>query len=262
MHIFILKRKFISFFILLLLFLILFFSFLSSSPDIFTSSDVEVSMQEKINQLTKNDEKIAYLTFDDGPTLAATGKILDILKEENIKASFFVIGKYVKKHPELVKRAYQEGHYIANHGYNHNNQKLYASVNHFVTEVQDTDKEIANALGLSYYSSYVFRFPNGYKSPIYKSQKKKSAEALAKMNYVYVDWNCLNKDSEKKVSPYQLISNLKSSSKNKGTLIILMHDTHDVNDSSSVLKESIDYLKSKGYEFHNFYDFFHPESDS
>ena len=95
-------------------------------------------------------------------------------------------------------------------------------------------------------------------SPIYKTQKKKSAEALNKMGYIYVDWNSLNKDSEKKISNQQLISNLKKSSKNKGTLIILMHDTCDVNDTPAVLKESINYLKNQGYTFHNFYDFFDP----
>ena len=75
----------------------------------------------KIQNLTNQKEKIAYLTFDDGPTLKSTSKILDILNEENVKASFFVIGKHVKEHPELVKRAYDEGHYIANHSYSHNN---------------------------------------------------------------------------------------------------------------------------------------------
>ena len=68
---------------------------------------------------------IAYLTFDDGPTPVVTPKILDILKEENIKATFFVLGKSVDAHPEIVKRTYEEGHYIANHGYSHNNSILY-----------------------------------------------------------------------------------------------------------------------------------------
>ena len=63
-----------------------------------------------------NKKKVVYLTFDDGPTTSVTPKILDILKSENVKASFFVIGKSVDVHPEIVKRAYDEGHYIANHG--------------------------------------------------------------------------------------------------------------------------------------------------
>ena len=95
----------------------------------------------------------------------------------------------------------------------------------------------------------------GYMSHIYTSQKKEALKVLSSLNYVYVDWNCLNKDSERKYSDYQLINNLKNTSKNKGTLIILMHDTADVNKTYNILKESISYLKSEGYEFRNFYDF-------
>lgn len=92
-------------------------------------------------------------------------------------------------------------------------------------------------------------------SNIYTSEKKKALNVLSDLNYVYVDWNCLNKDSEKKVSNAQLLNNLKKSSKNKGTLIVLMHDTADVNKTYNILKDSISYLKSQGYEFRNFYDF-------
>lgn len=92
-------------------------------------------------------------------------------------------------------------------------------------------------------------------SNMYTSEKKKSLNILSDLDYVYVDWNCLNKDSEKKVSNAQLLNNLKKSAKNKGTLIILMHDTADVNKTYNILKDSISYLKSQGYEFRNFYDF-------
>ncbi len=218
------------------------------------NSIIEEPMKEKIATLTKEEEKTAYLTFDDGPTLKATGKILDILKEENIKSTFFVVGKHVKEHPELVKRAYSEGHYIANHGYNHDNKKLYRSSEDFISEVKNTDIEIGKAVGIENYCSHVFRFPNGYMSPNYKSKKKEASKLLSDMNYTYIDWNCLNNDSVKKYSNSQLLKNLKKSSKNKGTLVVLMHDTSDVNDTPSILKDSIHYLKEQGYTFKNFYD--------
>lgn len=262
MRIFVLKRvHFISVLGISFLFVLLFsvFSFCNGYPIFAVSlthdSIIADDLQDKISALTKNEEKIAYLTFDDGPTLRATPRVLDILKEKDVKASFFVIGKYVKNHPELVKRAYDEGHFIANHGYDHNNKKLYQSEESFINEVSSTDKEIANALGLDDYCSHVFRFPNGFMSSNYHSKKVAYAKLLKDMGYVYIDWNCLNKDSEKKISNYQLINNLKKTSKNKGTLVILMHDTNDVNDTPSVLKESISYLKEQGYEFRNFYDF-------
>ena len=84
-------------------------------------------------------KKKAYLTFDDGPTAKATAKILDVLKKKDVKATFFVVGKHVKEHPELVKREYDEGHYIANHGYNHNNKLLYKNIESFENEIVSTD---------------------------------------------------------------------------------------------------------------------------
>lgn len=93
-------------------------------------------------------------------------------------------------------------------------------------------------------------------SPQYKKQKKEALLLLSSMNYTYLDWNCLNQDSIKKYSSYELLTNLKKSSKNKDTLVVLMHDTKDVSDSSYVLEDSIIYLKEQGYEFKNLYSFF------
>ena len=81
------------------------------------------------------------------------------------------------------------------------------------------------------------------------------------MNYTYIDWNCLNNDSIKKYSSNQLLNNLKKSCKNKNTLVVLMHDTKDVSNSSLVLKDSISYLRSQGYTFRNFYYFLRTKAD-
>ena len=258
MHVYLFSKKVIIFLCLIISFVVIFSLAMQESLSFATqfSKDSIISgkSQEEISKLTKSSEKIAYLTFDDGPTLRATGKILDILKEENIKATFFVIGKYVNHHPDLVKRAYDEGHFIANHGYNHNNSKLYQDKQSFLAEVKNTDAEIGNAIGITNYCSHIFRFPNGYISSNYKTKKQKAAKFLSDMGYLYVDWNCLNRDSEGKYTQYQLLQNLKKTTLNKGTLIILMHDTSDVNDTPAILKDSISYLRECGYEFHNFYD--------
>lgn len=258
MRIFIFNKKYIYILLLItFIFTVIYssiankFSFAIQLQNDFIIDDIA---KEKFNKLSKSEEKIAYLTFDDGPTTKATNKVLDILKEEDIKATFFVVGKHVKENPEIVKREYEEGHFIANHGYNHNNNKLYQNIDSFKSEIQNTDIEIGNAIGIDNYCSHIFRFPNGYMSSNYKSKKKQAVKILEELNYIYIDWNCLNKDSEKKYSNSQLLNNLKKSSKNKGTLIILMHDTNDINNTTSVLKDSINYLKSQGYEFRNFYD--------
>lgn len=241
-----------------ILVMLCFFCFMTKNSKIFAvellyHSVVEDEFQNRISNLVNGEEKIAYLTFDDGPNITVTPKILDILKEKEVKATFFVIGKYVEEHPEITKRAYEEGHYIANHGYYHNNAILYKSEESFINEIKKTDLAIGKAIGIENYCSHVFRFPNGYMSSQNKAKKKQVATLLSKMDYAYIDWNCLNNDSMKKYTKEQLLNNLKKSCKNKNTLVILMHDTKDVSNSSEVLEESIEYLKTKGYQFENFY---------
>ena len=254
MNIFIItKKKILLFSLFILLSIVGCFSF---SKNKIIETSITITSENDLQILLNSNYKIAYLTFDDGPTEKMTPKILDILDEEEIPATFFVVGKHVKEHPELVKRAYDSGHYIANHTYSHNNNKIYQSTESFINEITSTDEAISEALGIKDYCSHVFRFPEGYMTNKYKAQKEKGLVALKELDYVYVDWNCLNKDSETKFSNNQLINNLIKSSKNKTSLVVLMHDTGDVNNTNEVLKTSIEYLKNKGYEFRNFYDFF------
>lgn len=240
-----------SIFILLVLYI--YFSIFKTSNTISDTQNSSNNLYKKLIELYPN-EKIAFLTFDDGPNVSVTPKVLDILKEENIKASFFVIGKCVDANPEITKRAYDEGHYIANHGYSHNNNLLYKSSDNFLNELKKTDLAIGNAIGVPNYCSHIFRFPNGFMSPLNKAKKKEAVKLLQNIDFNYIDWNCLNNDSVKKYSSSQLLNNLIKSSKNKDVLVILMHDTKDVSNSSLVLKDSIKYLKDKGYVFKNFYD--------
>ena len=87
-----------------------------------------------------------------------------------------------------------------------------------------------------------------------KDQKKRAVQLPSEINYTYIDWNCLNNDSMRKYTKEQLLQNLKKCCENKNTLVILMHDTKDVSNSSLALEASIQYLKEKGYRFENFYN--------
>jgi len=236
MRIFLLHKKHILFFFLILVTPFL----LVKSPQI---------RQTSMNALFASSKKIAYLTFDDGPTIKVTPQILDILKEYNIKATFFLLGCNAEKHPELVQRIHQEGHSIANHGYSHNNAKLYASKEAFLEEIHKTDKIIGDILGIPNYACHIFRFPNGSTSKAYSKEKQEAVKWLKEINYDYIDWNALNKDSERKYSNQVLIKNLKESAKGKGTLVVLMHDTGDVNKTYDILADSIEFLIKEGYQF-------------
>lgn len=135
------KRVMISILIIFIMFIISYLCLNLKTQETFAvklshNSVISTEFKNKISTLTKGEEKIVYLTFDDGPNSAVTPKILDILEKYNAKATFFVIGKNVENNPEIVKRAYEEGHYIANHGYSHNNSNLYKSEESFINEIK------------------------------------------------------------------------------------------------------------------------------
>lgn len=271
MNIFIITKKHIIFLFVIVCSLVFSFSFYSifaknttsfcyentifcvSSLSNFTDSS-SFNIQEKIDSIYSSKEKVAYLTFDDGPTKVATTKVLDILKEENVKATFFVIGYRIKEFPETIKREYEEGHFIANHTYSHKNSKLYQNKDSFLNELKSTENAISEAIGTDY-TSHLFRFPNGSKGTSYSDSKKNCIQYLKELDYGYVDWNALNQDSIGHYTASQLLNNLKKSCKNKDSLVILMHDTADVSRSYLALQDSIKFLKNEGYTFKTFEEF-------
>ncbi|MCI8486600.1 MAG: polysaccharide deacetylase family protein, partial [Clostridia bacterium] len=115
---------------------------------------------DKINNIySTSEEKRVFLTFDDGPSKTVTPLILDLLKQEDIKATFFVLGNRVEQNPEILKRIFEEGHYIANHGYSHKYSNIYTSIQSVLDEYNKTEQCIKTALKNEEYNSRVFRFP-------------------------------------------------------------------------------------------------------
>ncbi len=198
--------------------------------------------------------KRVFLTFDDGPSKAVTPHILDTLKNHNIKATFFVLGNRVKLNPTLVKREYEEGHYIANHGYSHKYSKIYASSNEVLKEYNKTEQEIQKALDNKNYSSHLFRFPGGSIRGEYSKIKKQTKKELKKRQIAYLDWNALTSDAAGANTKEKIIKNLKKTVGNHDNVVILMHDAPDKILTYETLEEVIKYLQGKGYAFKNMYD--------
>lgn len=211
------------------------------------------SSKKKMKNIYYTKTKVAYLTFDDGPSKVVTPLILDLLKEQNIKATFFVLGTNVNKNPDIVKRAYLEGHYIANHGYSHNYSKIYAKPNNVLEEYNKTERAIKKAIGNNDYSSHLFRFPGGYTGGKYAKIKKEAGKILNENDISYVDWNVLTGDAEGANTKEKIIKNLKKHTKNKGNIVVLMHDASNKILTYETLNEVIDYLRDEGYTFDNFY---------
>lgn len=202
----------------------------------------------------KSETKRAFLTFDDGPSKTVTPLILDLLKKEDIKATFFVLGARVELNPDLVKREYIEGHYIANHGYSHIYSQIYTSPQTVLNEYNKTNTAVQNAIGQSTYNSHLFRFPGGKPGGKYAAIKESAADLLKSNNIAYVDWNALTGDAEGKTTPAEMLTELKETAKDRNSLVILMHDAGDKEATYQVLPSVIQYLRDEGYEFKNFYD--------
>ncbi|MCI8636622.1 MAG: polysaccharide deacetylase family protein [Clostridia bacterium] len=116
--------------------------------------------RKNIENIYHSETKRAFLTFDDGPS-TVTPTILEVLKQENVKASFFVLGSRVEAMPDTVKRIYEEGHYIANHGYSHTYSAIYSSPQAVLDEYNKCNEAVKKAIGKQEYNSHLFRFPGG-----------------------------------------------------------------------------------------------------
>ena len=205
-----------------------------------------------INNIYKSNTKRVFLTFDDGPSSAVTPDILDVLKNENIKATFFVLGTMVKSNPEIIKRERLEGHYIANHGYSHVYKKVYE--NKPLEEYKKTNDLIQKALNDNNYQSNVFRFPGGSNGGYYDDIKTKAKQILKKNGVAYLDWNALTNDSAGATTEEEMLKNLKSTSKNKNSIVVLMHDAPNKKQTAKTLPKIIKYFRDNGYTFQNLYD--------
>lgn len=227
--------------------------------------EAERKRQEKIPKLTdegKNnissiyraETKRAFLTFDDGPSVV-TPKILEILDQEKIKATFFLLGSRVEKMPEMTKTIYEKGHFIASHGYSHIYSQIYSSPEAVLNEYNQSMEIIRNTLGVPEYNSHLFRFPGGLVGGKYAEIKKQAKEILNQNEILSVDWNALNGDAEtNNLSVEFELNRLKETVENKQSVVILMHDAPAKSITAEALPNIISYLREQGYEFKNFYD--------
>lgn len=225
--------------------------------DIFADNAKEIEvMLSKWNYLREDGKKIAYLTFDDGPSLKVTPQILSILKANDVKATFFVLGSNVEKgeaEKELLKEMVKDGHAIGNHGYCHNYSILYpgrvADPTAFLNDMDRSEAVMKSVLG-DEFNTKVIRFPGGHMS--WKTSDLD--QLLEEHGYSYIDWNALNGDAEaNNRSAEQLMTRLKGSvtelGGNDDVLVVLMHDTDAKETTAQALQGTIDYLRSLGYEF-------------
>ena len=210
--------------------------------------------KQSVENIYSSDKKRAFLTFDDGPS-DVTPIILDTLKQENIKATFFVLGQRVEQKPDMVKRMYDEGHFIANHGYSHVYDSIYSSKEAVLDEFNKCNIAVQNAIGDNEYNSHLFRFPGGSIGGKYSELKLQAKDLLKQNGIESVDWNALNGDAETNdLTPEFELERLQCTVQGKNSVVILMHDSPLKKVTAESLSQLIGYLRNEGYEFNNFYD--------
>lgn len=182
-----------------------------------------------------------YLTFDDGPIPEVTPKVLEILNHYGVKATFFMVGENVDKHPEVFEQVVKAGHSVGNHTYNHlkgwsRSQSEYLAN---ITKCQETIEG---------------HMPNGYPTqalnlfrPPYGKAWLWQRRALVKQGYRLIYWDILTRDYDRHVSPERMLTQIKQEVR-RGS-IINFHDSLKSNERMlAVLPQAIEFLQSKGYE--------------
>ena len=189
-------------------------------------------------------EKVVTLTFDDGPDPSYTGPILDILKEKQVSATFFVLGESVEANSDLLRRMLKEGHEIGNHGYTHDYSQRYSQYK-TLEEIRHTDKAVYAATGIH---TYLYRPPGGYKS-------KSVTDLINRNGYEVILWSADSEDWRKpgvNRIKKNVLSNVSPGA------IVLFHDGGGTRSQTvEALGQVIDQLRANGYSFVTLSKLFH-----
>lgn len=187
-------------------------------------------------------QKNVYLTFDDGPSDSTTPRILDILKKEGVKATFFVIGCQIPTRTSTVKRIQDEGHALGLHSYSHDYREIYASEKALLEDIEKCARAVEEVTGAA---PSLYRFPGG--SFTVPDELKQSVK---KAGYHYVDWNASCRDAELvNPSPRELYEAAISTAGDRNNVILLLHDSAHRSPTVNALTDIIRYFKNKNYTF-------------
>ena len=203
----------------------------------------------KAEKADANAVKTVYFTFDDGPS-PVTDKILDLLKKEGIKATFFVIGPSGKETDERLFRISEEGHAIGLHTMSHDYEKIYSSAEDFIWDLEYEKSWVYSVTGKEI---KLFRFPGGSNnSTVEPWLKEEIKEITEEKGYFWFDWNADARDSlGALLSPEEIAANVLSSEAVAADedVIVLMHDSSTRETAPKALEILIAEFRKRGYVF-------------
>ncbi|MCR8643112.1 polysaccharide deacetylase family protein [Paenibacillus sp. N1-5-1-14] len=201
--------------------------------------------------LSHTGKKIAYLTFDDGPSLT-TIQVLDTLKKNNVHATFFVNGNDSALGIAMYKRMAKEGHAIGNHTYSHHYAAIYRSPKAYKRDVERLGKLLEQVVG---YRPTIMRFPGGSNNTVSHRAggpyiMNDITERMLADGYTYFDWNVDSEDaSGRKMSSRDIYQSVRYYTAGQRRIIVLMHDAPGKQMTAEALPAIINYLRGQGYQF-------------
>ena len=193
---------------------------------------------------------IIYLTFDDGPSSNITPKVLDILKEKNVKATFFILN-YGEVGEGLVKREFNEGHTVAIHGYSHDYNTIYKSEEAYMSNITKLQEKIRATTG---YNATITRFPGGSSNTVSKYNPgimTRLCNLLISRGYKYFDWNVSSGDAGGAQDSDDIYNNVTMNLSKSRANVVLMHDFSSNSKLLDALSRIIDFGIENGYRFSN-----------
>lgn len=217
----------------------------SGDPLLYTTIGVDEFERTGINGEEQSEENTGvrkvYLTFDDGPS-SNTNRILDILAEYDVKATFFVVGKEEEEYQALYKRIVDEGHTLAMHSYSHKYNEIYQSLESYSADLSKLQEFLYDTTGV--WCRYC-RFPGGSSNTVSRVDMHELIAYLDEQDMSYFDWNISSGDAmNSSISSEEIIRNCTAKLKNYDEAIILMHDASEKKSTVRALPELIETIQA------------------
>lgn len=206
--------------------------------------DTETKAEEpaKINPVRSSGKKV-YLTFDDGPS-SNTDQILDILKDYDVKATFFVVGKTDERSVKAYQRIVEEGHTLAMHSYSHRYDEIYESKEAFARDLNSLQEYLYETTGVW---PRIYRFPGGSSNTVSKVDMQELIEYLTDIGITYFDWNVASGDAVSRTLPAEtIVNNCLSGIEKQKESVILMHDASNKGTTIEALPQIIEAIQEQG----------------
>lgn len=186
--------------------------------------------------------KVAYLTFDDGPS-KYTPQILEILRENDIKATFFITGWCIEGKEDILRQVAEEGHTIGLHSWSHDYEGIYSSTNSWLEDFARVYRKVYAVTGQQ---PWCFRFPGGSYNNFNRDTADDIIAEMDRRGFAFYDWNAATADASTSATYDSCLENIRDSI-NADHEVVLMHDSLEL--TPEYLQDVIDYIRGQGYTF-------------